>query len=87
MKILSGYHIAVLLALGAALSSLVPQAQAQYKESQKKWLLADVCTRAAFKKFPDYTLEGNARRENYRRACMRDNGLPAPDGPAALRTN
>ncbi len=82
---------AVLFALCAASWALAPpEARAggsQEQESQQKWHMADVCMRAAFKKFPDYTPEGNARRENFRRACMRDNGLPAPDGPAALRTN
>jgi len=81
---------AVVFALCAALWALAPpaaRAAEQNQESSQKWRLADACLRAAFKKFPDYTLEGNAQRENYRRACMRDNGLPAPDGPAVLQTN
>jgi len=82
---------AAVFALCAALWALAPPAAraggAQEQESQQKWHMADICTRAAFKKFPDYTLESNTRRENFRRACMRDNGLPAPDGPAALKTN
>jgi hypothetical protein len=82
---------AAVFALCAALWALAPlEAHAggsQEQESEQKWHLADICTRTAFKKFPDYTPEGNTRRENYRRACMRDNGLPVPDGPAALQTN
>jgi len=82
---------ALVVALCAGLLSLAPPAAyaggSQEQESEQKWRIADLCTRAAFKKFPDYTLEGNAKRENYRRACMRDNGLPAPDGPAVLQTN
>lgn len=86
-----GRHLAILFALCAASWALAPPAAyaggSQEQESSQKWHMADVCMRAAFKKFPDYTPEGNARRENYRRACMRDNGLPVPDGPAALRSN
>ncbi len=86
-----GRHLAILFALCAASWALAPPAAyaggAQEQESSQKWHMADVCMRAAFKKFPDYTPEGNTRRENYRRACMRDNGLPVPDGPAALRSN
>jgi len=70
-----------------ALAPPAARAAEQNQESSQKWRLADACLRAAFKKFPDYTLESNTRRENFRRACMRDNGLPAPDGPEALRTN
>jgi hypothetical protein len=57
----------------------------QEQDSTHKWRMADNCARAAFAKFPDYTPDSNARRENYRRACLRVNGLPAPDGPAAVK--
>jgi hypothetical protein len=86
----SGPPRAVLFALCAALWALAPlaaRAGEQNQESEQKWHSADLCTRAAFKKFPDYTAEGNVRRENYRRACMRFNGLPTPDGPSAAQSN
>jgi hypothetical protein len=57
----------------------------QEQDSAHKWRMADSCARAAFLKFPDYTPDSNTSRENYRRACLRVNGLPAPDGPAALK--
>jgi hypothetical protein len=81
---------AVLFALCAGLWALAPlaaRAGEQNQESEEKWHAADLCTRAAFTKFPDYTTEGNVRRENYRRACLRFNGLPTPDGPAAAQSN
>ena len=49
-------------------------------------MIANDCTRKAFKAFPDYTPAGNAQRENYRRACLRSKGLPSPDG-AAVQVN
>ncbi|MGO8913089.1 MAG: hypothetical protein ACLQDM_27715 [Bradyrhizobium sp.] len=80
---------AALFALCAALWVLTPQASraAQDPEMSLKWHQADVCRQKAFKKFPDYTPEDNVRRENYRRACLRNLGLPAPDGPAAPQSH
>jgi hypothetical protein len=85
-----GRNRAALFALCFALSCLAPlaaRADSQQQDSEQKWQRADVCMRTAFRKFPDYTLAGNASRENYRRACMRDNGLPVPDGPATMQSN
>jgi hypothetical protein len=93
-------NFAAALLLGAALWTVAaPNARAQesmgtspgtatnlqQQDSAQKWRVTDDCARTAFAKFPDYTPESNARRENYRRACLRINGLPAPDGPAAVR--
>jgi hypothetical protein len=89
MTILRDYPFAVLFAICAALWALAPptaRAGELNQESELNWHMADLCRRAAFKKFSDYTPEGNARRENYRRACMRDNGLPVPDGPATVHS-
>jgi hypothetical protein len=90
---------AATLLLCAALIAAAPDARAQeslgtapgnapnlqQQDSAHKWRMADNCARAAFAKFPDYTPESNAQRENYRRSCLRINGLPAPDGPAAVK--
>lgn len=52
-------------------------------ESSAVWSVADRCAREAARLFPDYTPQGNAARENYRRACLRANNEPAPDGNAS----
>ena len=50
----------------------------------------DKCTQTAHKQFPDYTPDGNAKREAARQKCLRAGNLPSdvdaspPDaGPAA----
>jgi len=44
----------------------------------KRWHTADDCNREAFKKYPDYTQEGAAKRDAFLRACLRDHRLPPP---------
>ena len=44
----------------------------------KRWRAADDCNREAFKKFPDYTQEGAAKRDAFLRQCLRDRRLPPP---------
>jgi len=51
---------------------------------QTSWCVADLCARSAARLFPDYTPQGNAARENYRRACLRAHNLPAPNGQASV---
>lgn len=51
-------------------------------ESESVWSAADKCAREAARLFPDYTPQGNTARENYRRACLRAHGEPAPNGQA-----
>ncbi|MDE2230118.1 MAG: hypothetical protein KGL11_13905 [Alphaproteobacteria bacterium] len=67
--------------LALILLTTVP-ALADQPSENAKWAAADRCARDAFQKFPDYTPESNAARENYRRACMRANNLPTPNGQA-----
>src|SRR5690348_12757034 len=57
-------------------------AQNSYGENENVWSIAGRCAREAARLFPDYTPQGNASRENYRRACLRANNIPTPDGPA-----
>jgi hypothetical protein len=64
----------------------VPAAQAADLNQQKAfnaWKQGDVCARDAFKKFPDYTVESNAKREAARQACLRDHHLPVTGDTAA----
>jgi hypothetical protein len=51
-------------------------------QSESVWSAEDRCATEAARLFPDYTPQGNAARENYRRACLRAHNLPAPDGQA-----
>jgi hypothetical protein len=50
------------------------------QKASTAWKQTDLCARAAFKKFPDYTPESNAKREVARRTCLRDHKLPSPEG-------
>jgi hypothetical protein len=47
-----------------------------WKESEGVWKLRDNCRRDAFKQFPDYTVEANAKRESAERQCLEANNLP-----------
>jgi hypothetical protein len=46
------------------------------ERSNKKWAQNDTCGKESFHKFPDYTVEGAARRDAYMRECLRKNRLP-----------
>jgi hypothetical protein len=46
------------------------------KQSQSVWKLRDQCRRSAFKQFPDYTAESNAKRERAEQHCLEANNLP-----------
>ncbi len=74
-------HIA-LAALTLTLLTAVPAFAQSKGVSESVWAAVDRCAREASRLFPDYTPQGNAARENYRRACLRANNLPAPNGQA-----
>ncbi len=72
------------LAVAAAL--LLPGtalADANLGDANTAWHEADSCARQAFKEFPDYTREANAKREAARLSCLRNHRLPGSDGAAA----
>lgn len=75
---------AVLAALVLIASTVAPAfAQSNaYTRQEAIWNQADQCAQRAARLFPDYTPQGNAARENYRRACLRAYNLPAPNGRA-----
>jgi len=54
-------------------------ADAAWQQSRKAWVAMDQCTRAAQKAFPDYTREANAKREAFRRNCLRQANLPGDE--------
>ncbi|HUZ71700.1 MAG TPA: hypothetical protein VMU87_01835 [Stellaceae bacterium] len=68
---------AALLLPGAAMADM------NQSDASKAWREADNCTHEAFRKFPDYTRESNAKREVARLSCLRNHGLPGSDGGAA----
>lgn len=77
---------AALLALTvSALATLVATqagADDRWKQSSSAWKTADNCARAAIRAFPDYTQAALAKREAFRRECLRKANLPAGDDPA-----
>lgn len=76
---------ALILVASTAASAFAQNPYAsQPKVDQSVWRVADLCAQAAAKLFPDFTPQGNAARENYRRACLRAHNLPAPSGQASV---
>ncbi|HZL60226.1 MAG TPA: hypothetical protein VFC38_11075 [Stellaceae bacterium] len=82
MKPVRVFVLILLSVLSLAIAAPAFASGAEQRDSDVKWHAASDCARKAFLKFPDYTPQGNAQRENYRRACLRSNGLPTEDGPA-----
>ncbi len=58
----------------AAVAAAVQGPQMQWQQSGK-------CNQDAFAKYPDYTPESNVKREAWRRVCLRDAHIAAPDTP------
>jgi hypothetical protein len=54
-----------------------------WKHSQAVWKLRDQCRRSAFKQFPDYTAESNAKRDRAEQRCLEASNLPTspPQAP------
>lgn len=75
--------VIVLGGLAFLLLTAAPALADERTESNAIWSVADRCAREAARLFPDYTPQGNAARENYRRACLRANNEPAPPGNAS----
>lgn len=80
--------VALILVASAIAPAFSQDALSPYEtrtqEDQTSWSLADLCARTAARLFPDYTPQGNAARENYRRACLRAHNLPSPNGQASV---
>lgn len=70
MKILPlGALLLVVAGLGAADMGSARAASIRQQQSFAVWRKEDDCAHDAFLKFPDYTVESNARREAATRAC------------------
>jgi hypothetical protein len=67
------FVLSILLALAAGGAHA---ASTQGNTVAAKWKSADKCTRQAQTAFPDYTAEGNAKRDAALKACLDASGLP-----------
>lgn len=83
---MSRFSIALLAVILAGSTATTAFADSR-SESDNAWAASDKCAREAARMFPDYTPQGNAARENYRRACLRAYGEPAPNGQASTSGN
>jgi len=86
MRIRIGATIAAVLL--AALTAGNAGADTRLNGANQRWQAADKCARTSFTKYPDYTVEGAQKRDQYVRACLRNNRLPprpdmAPAEPTA----
>jgi Ni/Co efflux regulator RcnB len=66
----------VAAAMMAATATAGLTAETRMDSPSKRWHAADQCNRDAFKKYPDYTQQGAAKREAYVRGCLREHRLP-----------
>lgn len=68
----------VLMFAAVLLPAGVARAQQNAQTATGHWHTADQCGKDAFKKFPDFTPDSNAKREAFRLECLRNHRLPAP---------
>jgi len=50
-------------------------------QTMRKWALSDKCAQQAQRKFPDYTAEAQARRNEMMQQCLGQQNLPPRDLP------
>jgi hypothetical protein len=74
--------LAILLLAAVAVLPSRAHADSSQANSFAAWRQGDDCARQAFRKFPDYTKDGNAKREAARRECLRQHRLPVSGDPA-----
>jgi hypothetical protein len=68
----------VLATLAFAVAIAAPgRAQDRGSTSQQRWSAMDNCNKQAFAHYPDYTVEGAAKRDAYVRQCLRSQRLPS----------
>lgn len=90
---MKAFRAASLVALSVLCAIAASEARAQqqpyrpnrFQESEGVWKRMDNCKRQAWKQHPDYTPEGNAKRDQAVRQCLDASNLPpvAPESPAA----
>jgi hypothetical protein len=85
MKVFHWSPLVVLIALCVvAISATEAQQPNALKESESVWKAMDNCKRQAWKKNPDYTPVGNAKRDEAMRLCLQTNHAP-PVSPLDAR--
>ncbi|HLJ64261.1 MAG TPA: hypothetical protein VKT70_09155 [Stellaceae bacterium] len=67
------------LALCLVLAGFEAHASDTSKAVSGTWKAQDNCTKAAFRKFPDYTAEAEAKRKADIRQCLANSNLPTRD--------
>jgi hypothetical protein len=71
------YTAIILLALPLiTVSNVAFAVTSKHPQQQQRWTAGDKCNRQAIEKFPDYTVEENAKREAYLRRCNNSNDAP-----------
>ena len=68
--------IVLIALLALSLGGTAEAASIRQQQSFAAWHIQDLCARDAFRKFPDYTVEGNAARDRYIRSCEVRHHLP-----------
>jgi hypothetical protein len=66
----------------AALAPAAATADSQGNALMKKWASSDFCSRQAYRKFPDFTPDSLAKRDQSLKQCLAGNNLPPRDLPA-----
>ena len=68
----------VLATLAIAIAIDSPgHAQDRGSTSQQRWTAMNNCNKQAFTHYPDYTVDGAAKRDAYVRQCLRNQRLPS----------
>jgi hypothetical protein len=71
----------LLVLMIVAMTPQLALADDSLKTSNAIWKAIDNCNRAATRTYPDYTRESLAKREAFRRDCLRRGNLPATTDP------
>ena len=80
------YFVALACLVAVSLLPVSGRAETNQIQSFGVWKAEDNCAREAFKRSPDYTPEGNRKRDQLYRRCIDNGHLPPrddPSGPAA----
>lgn len=73
----------LVLSLALPALAMAPQQAAatdNWTPNSNLWKIEDNCNRSAIRAYPDYTPEALAKREAYRRTCLRGSNLPVTAG-------
>lgn len=72
--------LALMLAIVAgSVARADPESSTSSIRTERIWRAQDACAKKAFKQYPDYTPEGNAKRAQAKRLCLATGNLPPRD--------